>query len=96
MLDRKFIVDNADAVIKNCADRGVQAAVERLVELELLRRDKQKEVEQLNRQANEVSKSIGKAPPEMREARKEEGRQLREQKDQAQAEVRGKKFHSIL
>ena len=87
MLDRKFIVDNADAVIKNCSDRGVQADVERLVELELLRRDKQKEVEQLNRQANEVSKSIGKAPPEMREARKEEGRQLREQKDQAQAEV---------
>lgn len=87
MLDRRFIVDNADAVKKNCADRGVRADVDRLVELELLRRDKQKEVEQLNRQANDVSKSIGKAPPDMREARKEEGRRLREQKDQVQAEV---------
>ena len=38
------------------------------------------EVEELNRKANEVSKSIGKAKdPAEREARKEEGRQLREQ-----------------
>jgi len=87
MLDRRFIVDNADAVMKNCTARGVPADVDRLVELELLRREKQKEVEQLNRRANEVSKSIGKAAPEMREARKEEGRKLREQKDQVQAEV---------
>ncbi len=87
MLDRKFIVENADRVKKNCVERGVHADVDRLLELELLRRDKQKEVEQLNRQANEVSKSIGKTPPEMRDARKEEGRQLREQKDQVQAEV---------
>ncbi len=87
MLERKFIVENAEAVKTNCAHRGVEAEVDRLIELELLRRDKQKEVEQLNRQANEVSKSIGKAPPEQREARKEEGRRLREQKDQVQDEV---------
>ncbi len=87
MLDRKFIVENSEAVKRNCTNRGVEADVDRLVELELLRRDKQKEVEQLNRQANEVSKSIGKAPPEMREVRKEEGRKLREQKEQVQAEV---------
>ena len=88
MLDRKFIVENADDVKQNCTHRGVPADVDRLVELELLRRDKQKEVEELNRQANEVSKSIGQAKdPEMREARKEEGRRLREQKDQVQAEV---------
>ncbi|MFW6170887.1 MAG: serine--tRNA ligase, partial [Planctomycetota bacterium] len=87
MLDRRFIVANVDAVKQNCADRGVEANVDRLVELELLRREKQKEVEQLNRQANEVSKSIGKAPPELKETRKEEGRKLREHKERVQAEV---------
>ncbi|MHB0957364.1 MAG: serine--tRNA ligase [Pirellulaceae bacterium] len=88
MLDRKFIVENAELVKKNCAHRGVAAHVDRLVELELLRRDKQREVEDLNRRANEVAKSIGKAADSAtREARKEEGRALREQKDRAQGEV---------
>ena len=42
----------------------------------------------LNRQANEVSKSIGKAKDAAeREARKEEGRRLREQATAAQAEI---------
>ncbi len=88
MLDRKFIVEHAEEVRQNCERRGVHAEVDRLVELELLRRDKQKEVEELNRRANEVSKSIGKAKdPELREARKEEGRRLREGKERVQAEV---------
>jgi len=88
MLDRKFIVENADLVKQNCARRGVPAHVDRLVELELLRRDKQRIVEDLNRRANEVAKSIGKAPDAAtREARKDEGRQLREEKDRVQAEI---------
>ena len=87
MLDRKFIIDNATIVKQNCANRGVQAEVERLVELELRRREKLQEVEQLNRQANEVSKTIGRAKDETeRNARKEEGRRLREAKDTAQTE----------
>ncbi len=61
MLDRKFIVENVELVKQNCVHRGVAADVDRLVELELLRRDKQREVEDLNRRANEVAKSIGKA-----------------------------------
>ena len=41
-------------------------------------------VEELNRQANEVAKTIGKAKDAAeREALKEEGRKLREQKDAA-------------
>ena len=88
MLDRKFIVENAELVKQNCVQRGVVANVDRLVELELLRRDHQREVEELNRRANEVAKSIGKAADSAtREARKEEGRQLREQKDQVQGKV---------
>jgi seryl-tRNA synthetase len=88
MLDRKFIVENAELVKRNCARRGIVADVDRLVERELLRRDKQREVEDLNRRANEVAKSIGKAADSAtREARKEEGRQLRDQKERVQGEV---------
>jgi seryl-tRNA synthetase len=87
MLDRKFIVDNASLVRENGVHRGVTADVDALVQLELQRRDKLQEVQELNRQANEVSKTIGKAKGEAeREARKEEGRKLRERKDAAQAE----------
>jgi seryl-tRNA synthetase len=87
MLDRKFIVDNADKVKQNCAQRGVKCDVDRLLELETARRQKLHDVEELNRQANEIAKTIGKAKDAAeREARKEEGRRLREQKDAAQAE----------
>ena len=85
MLDRKFIVENAEAVAKNCELRGVTADVARLVELEGQRRELLQQAEELNRRANEVSKSIGQAgSDEEREERKAEGRALREQKDAAQ------------
>src|SRR5690348_5536578 len=88
MLDRKFIVDNADKIKQNCAHRGVQCDVDRLVELEAARKAKLLLAEDLNRQANEIAKSIGKAKDAAeREARKEEGRKLREQKDAAQTEL---------
>ncbi|MEE3220940.1 MAG: serine--tRNA ligase, partial [Planctomycetota bacterium] len=88
MLDRKFIVENIELVEENCRNRGVDIDVHRMAELDQVRREKQTDVEQLNRRANEVSKSIGQAKDEEeREARKEEGRQLREQKDAALAEV---------
>jgi seryl-tRNA synthetase len=86
MLDRKFIVDNAAAVKENCQRRGVRADVDRLVQLDAQRRDKQGEVDDLNRRANEVSKSIGKAKDAAeRETRKNEGRALREKTADAQA-----------
>lgn len=85
MLDRKFIVENADAVRLNCAHRGVPADIDRFLALEAERKDKQTEVEHLNAQANEVSKSIGQTKdPAERENRKEEGRRLREAKDNVQ------------
>ncbi len=59
--------------------------MDRLVELEAVRRAKLNEVQDLNRLANEKSKQIGSAKSaEEREKLKEEGRQLREQKDAAQ------------
>jgi len=88
MLDKKFVIENVEAVQANCERRGVAVDVTHFVELENLRRAKQAEVEQLNRQANQVSKTIGKATDDaQREQRVAEGRRLREAKDQAQAEV---------
>jgi seryl-tRNA synthetase len=87
MLDRKFIVENAELVKRNCANRGVPVGVDRLLELDSRRREVLNQVQELNRQANEVAKSIGKAKDEsQREARKEDGRRLRQEKDDAQAE----------
>jgi len=57
------------------------------VELENRRRTLLQEVEHLNREANEVAKSIGQARDDAeRNARKEQGRQLRAKKDAAQTE----------
>lgn len=87
MLDRKYIVENAQAVAKNCELRGAKVDVAALVGLEARRREKLAEAQELNRLANETSKLIGKAgSPEEREELKEKGRSLREQKDSAQTE----------
>jgi len=73
--------------MQNCQNRGVTADVDALVAMESTRRALLQQVQDLNRQANEVSKSIGKAKDaEEREARKDEGRRLREAKDAAQLE----------
>jgi seryl-tRNA synthetase len=88
MLDRKFIIDNAAAVQENCRRRGAKADLDRFVALDDLRREKQGLVEQLNRQANEIAKSIGKAADAAeREARKAQGRELREQTAAVQTEL---------
>jgi len=88
MLDRKFIVDNIELVKRNCRDRNVEVDLDRFVQLEEHRRSVQVEVEELNRRANEVSKSIGKAKDAAeREARKEEGRRLREQTVEVQKKL---------
>jgi seryl-tRNA synthetase len=87
VLDRRFIIENAELVKQNCDYRGVSADVDQLVELEMERRGLHNEIQELNRQANEVSKTIGKArDASEREAIKEEGRRLREQKDAGQEE----------
>ena len=80
MLDRKFVVENAELVKENCAKRGAKADIDRLLAIEADRRKLQAGIDQLNQQANAVSKSIGQAKdPAERDARKEEGRKLRDQ-----------------
>ncbi len=88
MLDRRFIMDNVQAVKDNCKNRNMKVDVDRFVELENLRRDKQKEIEQLNQEANAVSKTIGRAKtPEEREQFKEQGHLLREKTNAVRIEL---------
>jgi seryl-tRNA synthetase len=88
MLDKRFILENPDLVQQNCDRRGVRVDVARFVELESQRRKLQAEIEELSRQANIVAKSIGQAKDETaRNARKDEGRRIRELKDQIQAHI---------
>ena len=85
MLDRKYIVENADLVKLNCKNRNSPADIDRFVTLEEDRKALQTQLDEANRQANEVAKSIGKAKdPAEREARKEEGRKVREKAGEIQ------------
>ena len=87
MLDRKFIIENIDAVKENCSNRNVNCDVDKMVEMEIQRRALMKEAEDLNREANAVAKTIGAAKDEAeREERKQRGRELRDLKDAKQAE----------
>jgi seryl-tRNA synthetase len=87
MLDRKFILENSAAVQANCVNRGVKCDVAALVALEGERREKLLRVEDFNRRSNETAKLIGpEKDPAKKEAFKEEGRKLREQKEVAQKE----------
>ncbi len=88
MLDRRFILENVELVQESCDQRGTKIDVSRFAELEASRRQMQQKIEELARQANQVSKTIGQAKDDSeREARKAEGRQLREAKDTTQAEI---------
>lgn len=88
MLDRRFILENAEEVKRNCANRNLRVDVDRFIELERRRKAMQTEIDGLNRRANEVAKAIGKAgDAAQRDALKEQGRQIREQTTTAQAEM---------
>ena len=85
MLDRKYIIQNADKVRLNCRNRGVDCDIGKLVALDSERLAALKLAEDLNRQANETSKQIPKAKDDPQRAELiEKGRQLRQQKEAAQ------------
>src|ERR1700676_397551 len=80
MLEAAFIRDNLDAVKANCANRGVKADVDRVVQLDDERRRLAQETQRVQQRQNEVSKLI---PKEKDAVRKQEliaeGKTLREQ-----------------
>ena len=80
MLDRRFVADNIDLVTDNCRKRGSDADVARFAELDRWRRQFQADIDRINQQAGQVSKSIGKAADAAeRDSLKAEGRRLREE-----------------
>ncbi|MEX2318026.1 MAG: serine--tRNA ligase, partial [Pirellulales bacterium] len=88
MLDKRFILEKPDLVQQNCDRRGVKVDVARFVEIESQRRKLQAEIEEQSRLANLVAKSIGQAKDDAeREASKDEGRRIREMKEQIQAHI---------
>jgi seryl-tRNA synthetase len=88
MLDKRLILESPELVQENCDRRGVKVDVARFVELESQRRKLQAEVEELSRQANVVSKSIGQAKTDAeRDARKNDGRRIRELKEEITAHL---------
>jgi seryl-tRNA synthetase len=87
MLDRRFILENLELVKRNCQNRRVQVDLDLFATLEQQRLAKLREVEELNRRANEVAKSVGQTKdPAEKSARVEEGRRLRAARDAAQKE----------
>jgi seryl-tRNA synthetase len=88
MLDRKFILENVELVKRNCANRGVEVDVNRFVVLEHARKAKQVRLDERNRKANELARSIAEAADEaQREALKAEGRRLRKLAAEAREEL---------
>jgi seryl-tRNA synthetase len=80
VLDRRFVADNVDLVATNCRHRGSAADVAKFAALDRLRRQMQADIDRLNHEAGQVSKSIGKAADAAeREVKKAEGRRLREE-----------------
>lgn len=84
MLDLKFVLNNVDAVKKNCVDRNVPEVVledlEKVVALETQRRELLQEVEAVRKRQNEVAQATGKEKdPDQRNALIAEGKQLRQQ-----------------
>lgn len=85
MLDRKFVLENLEAVRQNCINRGIRAdSLDRFMEAETKRRACLAEAEEFNRRANELNNKMKGATPEEREKLKELGKSLREQKEAAQ------------
>ncbi len=61
MLDLQFISDNIDAIQENCANRGVQVDLEKLLQLATKRKELILEGDQLRSQQKETSAGIPKA-----------------------------------
>jgi seryl-tRNA synthetase len=87
MLDRKFLIENLDHVKTNCRNRNSPADLDRFAELEERRKKLLQEVDEANRKANEIAKSIGKAPADQRETLKDEGRRIRDEANSLQQQL---------
>lgn len=95
MLDAQFIRDNLEAVKANCANRKVEADVDRVVQLDDERKRLVQETQVLQQRQNEISKLIPKEKDkDKKQVLIQEGRDLREKV--ASLEVRSKQIETDL
>ncbi len=81
MLALQFIRENADLVRRAVADRNSTAPIDRIVELDLERREYIKQADELKAERNTLTRGIGSASPEKRPKLLEGNRELSEQID---------------
>ncbi len=91
MLDRKFIIENVEAVRENCRLRGTSVELDRFLELDQQRRKATVDVEELKRQQNEVTAQIKQAKSqEERQPLVDQSKQTKERikhQETAEAEI---------
>lgn len=83
MLDIKFIRENREAVAKNCENRGAKCDIDRLLELDEMRKKMLFEIEELNSLKNDINDLMKEA--KMDEEKREiieKGKEIRKKLDQ--------------
>src|SRR4051812_24258585 len=89
MLDPQYIRDNLATVKANCTNRNVSADVDRVVTLDDERKRLVQDAQVKQQRANELAKSVGKEKdPAKKQALIQEGRQLREEVGQFDAQLK--------
>ncbi len=88
MLDIKFIRENAEAVKKNCENRGVKCDIGRLLVLDEMRKESLLQIEELNALKNDINALVQEAKSD--EERKEvieKGREIKSKLEKAEPEL---------
>jgi seryl-tRNA synthetase len=81
VLALQFIRDNPDVVRKAVADRNTTAPIDRILELDVQRREAIKQADDLKAQRNAIGRNVGRASPEERPALLEQSKGLSDQID---------------
>ncbi|MEI6833000.1 MAG: serine--tRNA ligase [bacterium] len=98
MLDIKYIRDNADHIKKGARDKRNNIDLDLLLKLDAEIRPMQTTWEELQATRNRLSKEIGKASPDQREAMKAEVQDVKAKMEKIEAELAAKKpeFEAML
>jgi seryl-tRNA synthetase len=98
MLDIKYIRDNADLIKKGARDKRNNIDLDLLLKLDAEIRPMQTTWEELQATRNRLSKEIGKASPDQREAMKVEVQDVKAKMEKIEAELAAKKpeFEAML
>jgi seryl-tRNA synthetase len=88
MLDRNFVLENIELVKRNCERRQVAVDVDRLIELDRLRGEHQRDLELVNYKSNNLARQVAtETDPDLKEVCKEEARKNRKDKAWNESEL---------